>query len=44
MEVIPLGRTELPIELVLEYLDSLKSIYSAEVRYMERVSKIGLTT
>jgi desumoylating isopeptidase 1 len=32
MEVIPMGKTELPLELILEYLESLKSIYSAEVR------------
>ncbi|KAJ4290564.1 hypothetical protein N0V90_010781 [Kalmusia sp. IMI 367209] len=30
MEVIPLGRTELPIEVILEYLESLKTVYTAE--------------
>ncbi|KAF2666929.1 putative thioredoxin [Microthyrium microscopicum] len=30
METVSLGRTELPIELVLEYLDSLRSIYTQE--------------
>lgn len=30
-EVIPLGRTSLDNETILEYLDSLKGIYSAEV-------------
>lgn len=30
MEVIPLGVTSLPEEVFLEYLDSLKSIYSHE--------------
>jgi thiol-disulfide isomerase/thioredoxin len=30
MEIIKLGRTQLPVELTLEYLDSLKSIYTAE--------------
>ena len=28
---IPLGKTELPIDVVEEYLDSLRSIYTAEV-------------
>ena len=31
MEVIPLGKTELPLEIILEYLDSLRSIYTMEV-------------
>lgn len=31
MEVIPMGRTELPLEIILEYLESLKQIYTAEV-------------
>ncbi|KAF2279970.1 DUF862-domain-containing protein [Westerdykella ornata] len=30
MEVIPMGRTDLPMEVILEYLDSLKEVYSAE--------------
>ena len=30
MEIIPMGRTELEIEVVLEYLESLKEIYTAE--------------
>jgi thiol-disulfide isomerase/thioredoxin len=30
METIKLGRTDLPIEIVLEYLESLKEIYTAE--------------
>ncbi|CAO1599569.1 hypothetical protein XANCAGTX0491_003290 [Xanthoria calcicola] len=30
MEVIPLGRTDLPLDTVLEYLDSLKQIYTIE--------------
>lgn len=30
MQIIPLGKTELPMEIILEYLDSLKSIYTAE--------------
>jgi hypothetical protein len=32
MEVIKLGTTQLPIEIVLEYLESLKEVYTAEVR------------
>ena len=31
MEIIPMGRTELEIEVILEYLESLKEIYTAEV-------------
>lgn len=31
MEVFPMGRTDLPIEVILEYLESLKQIYTAEV-------------
>lgn len=30
MEKIKLGRTDLPLEIVLEYLESLKQIYTAE--------------
>ena len=30
MEIISLGRTELPIELIVEYLESLKEVYTAE--------------
>ncbi|CAI6341192.1 unnamed protein product [Periconia digitata] len=30
MEKIPLGKTELPLEVILEYLESLKTIYTAE--------------
>ena len=30
MEVITMGTTELPLELILEYMDSLRSVYSAE--------------
>ena len=32
MEVVKLGRTELPLEIILEYLESLKVVYTAEVR------------
>lgn len=32
MEVVKLGRTELPLEIILEYLESLKAVYTAEVR------------
>jgi hypothetical protein len=31
MEKVKLGRTDLPIEIVLEYLESLKQTYTAEV-------------
>lgn len=31
MEIIPMGRTDLPLEIILEYLESLKQIYTAEV-------------
>ena len=31
MEIIPMGKTDLPMEIILEYLDSLKEIYTAEV-------------
>ncbi|KAF1996750.1 DUF862-domain-containing protein [Amniculicola lignicola CBS 123094] len=30
MEVLPMGRTDLPLEIILEYLESLKEIYTAE--------------
>ncbi|KAF2796739.1 DUF862-domain-containing protein [Melanomma pulvis-pyrius CBS 109.77] len=30
MEVIPMGRTELPLEIILEYMGSLKTVYTAE--------------
>ncbi|KAL1606336.1 hypothetical protein SLS60_003738 [Paraconiothyrium brasiliense] len=30
MEIIPLGRTDLPIEVILEYLESLKTVYTPE--------------
>ncbi|OAK93917.1 DUF862-domain-containing protein [Phaeosphaeriaceae sp. SRC1lsM3a] len=30
MEVITLGRTDLPIEIILEYLESLKEVYTPE--------------
>ncbi|KAF2190060.1 DUF862-domain-containing protein [Zopfia rhizophila CBS 207.26] len=30
MEIIPIGETALPMEVILEYMDSLKQIYTAE--------------
>ncbi|PPJ61347.1 hypothetical protein CBER1_09603 [Cercospora berteroae] len=30
MEIVPLGKTELPLETILDYLESLKEIYTAE--------------
>jgi len=32
MEKINLGQTQLPLEVVLEYLETLKETYTAEVR------------
>ena len=32
MEIIHMGRTELGIEIILEYLESLKTVYTAEAR------------
>ena len=31
METISMGQTQLPIEVILEYLESLKAIYTTEV-------------
>jgi hypothetical protein len=31
MQIVPLGQTQLPEEVILEYLDSLREIYTAEV-------------
>ena len=33
MEVVPMGTTYMPVEVILEYLESLKEIYTMEVRY-----------
>jgi hypothetical protein len=33
MEVITLGQTALPMEVILEYLESLKEVYTAEVSF-----------
>ncbi|KAL9599527.1 MAG: hypothetical protein Q9219_003771 [cf. Caloplaca sp. 3 TL-2023] len=30
MSVVPLGKTQLPMDIILEYLDSLRQIYTAE--------------
>ncbi|KAL8994366.1 MAG: hypothetical protein Q9188_007085 [Gyalolechia gomerana] len=30
MSVIPMGKTDLPLEIILEYLDSLRQVYTAE--------------
>lgn len=32
MEIIDLGETNLPMDIIMEYLDSLREIYTAEVR------------
>ena len=31
LEIIPLGQTDLPMEIILEFLDSLKQTYTMEV-------------
>lgn len=33
MRIIELGKTELPMDVIMEYLDSLRDIYTAEVRH-----------
>ena len=33
MEIIPLGQSQLSLEIVLEYLESLKAIYTMEVKH-----------
>ena len=33
MEIIRMGRTELGIEIILEYLESLKTVYTPEVHH-----------
>lgn len=43
MEIVKLGRTELPIEVILEYLESLKAVYTAEVRLLEDGSHAAST-
>ena len=43
MEIIPMGRTELEIEVVLEYLESLKEIYTAEVGFKDPMALRDLT-
>lgn len=42
MEVVKLGRTELPLEIILEYLESLKAVYTAEVRSTYRAGYLVL--
>jgi hypothetical protein len=32
MEILELGQTELPLDVIMEYLDSLRAVYTAEVR------------
>ena len=41
MEVIPMGQTQLPLEIILEYLESLKSIYTMEVKYPTIMFDVG---
>ena len=35
MEILSLGKTDLPLEIILEYLESLKAIYTAEVLFYQ---------
>lgn len=32
MRIVELGKTELPMEVIIDYLESLKEIYTAQVR------------
>ena len=41
MEVIPMGTTQLPLEVILEYLESLKSTYTMEVRHLAMVLDVN---
>ena len=36
MEIVKLGRTELPLEVILEYLEGLKAVYTVEVCFDSR--------
>lgn len=35
MQIISLGKTDLPMEIILDYLESLKEIYTAEVCFYQ---------
>lgn len=39
MEIIRLGRSDLPLDVILEYLESLKQIYTAEVSFVDPFPK-----
>ena len=41
MEVIPMGTTQLPLEVILEYLESLKAIYTMEVSHWTMILDVG---
>ena len=41
MEVIPMGTTQLPLEVILEYLESLKAIYTMEVSHWTMMVDLG---
>lgn len=41
MEVVPMGTTQLPLEVILEYLESLKAIYTMEVRHRTMVFDVN---
>ena len=42
MEVIDLGESSLPQDVILEYLSSLKEIYTAEVSMIDLESQMDL--
>jgi desumoylating isopeptidase 1 len=39
MEILQLGKTQLPFDVILEYIESLKEIYTIEVCYLQRMTK-----
>ena len=41
MEVIFMGTTQLPLEVILEYLKSLKAIYTMEVSHWTTIVDVG---
>ena len=38
MQILPLGTTQLPFDVILEYIESLKGIYTREVSIMHIVA------
>ena len=39
LQVVDLGTTNLPMDIIMEYLDSLKEIFTAEVRIISAVER-----